>query len=227
MRIASPPLHPARLLLGLAALTTLGIAAPSHAQVIYTNFGPGDSYVSGTGWTVAGPTAAVSQQQIAGGFNTGASAYNALTFEGAFFQVAGANGVTIRLLGDLAGAPNEGVVLATSGTLPTTNPESIVTWTLNPTVTLNAGTSYWFAASAAGSDGWLAWNWNSTGANGFSFRTLVPGAWTSDGSFSPAFRVSGSVVRVGAVPEPGEWAAMGMLASGLGMLVVRKRRTQG
>lgn len=53
-----------------------------------------------------------------------------------------------------------------------------------------------------------------------------------------AFRVSGSVLGAGgntggggnggggAVPEPSEWAAMGVLGLALGGLVVRKRRAR-
>ena len=40
-----------------------------------------------------------------------------------------------------------------------------------------------------------------------------------------AFQISGLSLNGGAVPEPGEWAAMGILGAGLSGLVLRKRRS--
>ena len=49
-------------------------------------------------------------------------------------------------------------------------------------------------------------------SDGFSLTSGTTGGGTTGGG--------------GAVPEPGEWAAMGILASGLAGLVVNKRRRQ-
>jgi len=57
---------------------------------------------------------------------------------------------------------------------------------------------------------------------GVSGAPAINGVFTSAGNVGPAGVNSYSLTA--GVPEPGEWAAMGMLASGLGGLVIRARR---
>ena len=57
---------------------------------------------------------------------------------------------------------------------------------------------------------------------GASGATSINGVFTTSGNVGAA-GVNSYVLTAG-VPEPGEWAAMGMLASGLGGLVIRARR---
>ena len=119
------------------ALSTLSCPALcSRAQVIYTNVGPGNSFNSGAAYLVGGPSSPYVYQEIAKSLSTGASAYDHIVFEGAFQYYLGANGLVVDLTSDAAGVP--GTVLATSPVLmPVGVPGSLLTWTLNPSVTLS------------------------------------------------------------------------------------------
>lgn len=64
------------------------------------------------------------------------------------------------------------------------------------------------------------------GSMGLTFTAAVPTVSGTFGGGLSSFnaQVSGNLDAVKAVPEPGEWAAMGILASGLTGLMVRSRR---
>jgi hypothetical protein len=95
---------------------------------------------------------------------------------------------------------------------------------LFPSVALNAGT-YWWDVSGDGSpsitDIWVPTTQLSSG----NALQLVSGVWNPPQSTAVEmdFKVIGGAAP-GAVPEPGEWAAMGILGAGLAGLVLRRRR---
>jgi len=86
---------------------------------------------------------------------------------------------------------------------------------LNPDITeLMVGVGYNSGSPITGGSVW----------NGQSFQSMA----LTPGTYRWTYGASGSneiLVTVGAVPEPGEWAAMGILGAGLVGLVLRKRRT--
>jgi hypothetical protein len=208
--------------LSAALIVIAATTAPARADVIFTNFGPGDTYNSNSGWTVAGPATPLSLQYVADHFNTGASAYDNLVFEGAFEWVAneGTNGLILELRQD-DGSGLPGTVLETSPVFDVVQlPSSeIVTWTLPTSLTLNANTDYWFSARPNASDGALAWMMNNTGDNGFA-RTHDGSTWGPGAGASPAFRVSGSVA---VIPEPGAVATALVFGGALSGLMLRSR----
>ena len=75
--------------------------------------------------------------------------------------------------------------------------------------------------------GWIHVLWNSTnsefqilgGAYETDLNTTINAGWTGGTTGG------GTTGGGGAVPEPGEWAAIGILGAGLAGLVIRKRRT--
>lgn len=64
------------------------------------------------------------------------------------------------------------------------------------------------------------------GVLSLSSSSISPSVFVTGGGFSGDFggQVSGNFSATSAVPEPGEWAAMGILATGLTGLMVRSRR---
>ena len=97
-------------------------------------------------------------------------------------------------------------VYLTGSFLSTTNYTNGSTFNLDGVVSFTGGDWYNQLASDLG----------VTGA------PAINGVFTSAGNVGPAGVNSYSLTA--GVPEPGEWAAMGMLASGLGGLVIRARR---
>ncbi len=104
---------------------------------------------------------------------------------------------------------------------------------LTGTTTLGAG-SYVIGGMQAGDAGWryvpagnlvmasgLTYLGSRSGNSSFSFPGNVTSSFDA-GYFGPNFKFTAGG---GAVPEPGEWAAMGILGAGLTGLVLRKRRT--
>lgn len=82
-------------------------------------------------------------------------------------------------------------------------PSTSLSWTnINPTAVYTPGAGFTFVASKRSTD--FGGSFNST-------------------SFYNAWQMNVTPVS-GAVPEPGEWAAMGILGAGLTGLVLRKRR---
>jgi hypothetical protein len=217
--------------------TTL-IATPARADVIFSDFGPGDTYLSDGYYVFFASGPGGGRSEAAGHFETGSSVFDDIVFEGAFlagpFQSLGEGSVSFSLHSDNGGVPGDSI--ANSGYFAIDPKGSILTWTLDPSVTLNPNTDYWFSAQGdfVGAD----WAKNNQGATGAAFQSASFGGGhpPSGGSFSPwafhtdtaapAFRVSGSVVSPAVVPEPGTVAFSTMLScSLLGLMVRAKRRT--
>ncbi len=93
-------------------------------------------------------------------------------------------------------------------------------------IPLAANSAYWVVLKAT--SGGLGWSYtydpNGTGVgfSGGSSDTLDAGVtWNS--SQSPSYQMQ---VNVDAIPEPGQWAMMGMTLAGVGGWVVRQRRAK-
>ena len=191
-----------------------------RADVVYSNFGPGDSYIGGSGWTVSGSTSSVGEQiYSAGPFTAGATAYNLTSAELALFHVSGTNQVNVSLYSNAAGAP--GISLATGSPITGITglgSGAIYTSTFAPFL-LSPGTTFWLVASPGASDTWAAWTFNNIGAVGLA-QQIDGGAWTVTPNASPAFRINGTLAAP-LVPTP--TAAAGGIAL-LGMLIGTRRR---
>ena len=204
--------------LAAAALAVAGQANRVEAQVVYNNFGAGDSYNTATGWTVS--TTPI-DQKVAQQFTP--SGTGVLTsIEVAMGLVQGVNHFDLALLTDSSNTPGSVIeswsVDNAMGTFGSNNVPIFLASALNPLISV--GTPYWIAIGTS-TQTWSAWNWNDQGATGL----LASGS--NGGSFNPpanntlgAMRVT---VRPSAVPEPSSMALL--FGGGAGcMFMIRRRR---
>ncbi|MFM7320399.1 MAG: choice-of-anchor R domain-containing protein [Armatimonadota bacterium] len=214
--------HP-RFLAAVVALVALGLSAPraAHADEIFSNLGaPRPGF---------GGLAIERNQEIAQDFVTGPNSYSNIVFQGRFQYSSGTNGLTLRLHRGGSLLPDDLQILAISPSLLAPDTTDIVTWVLDPSVTLEANSTYWFSAGATSENGLHRWEWNNIGDDGSAIRLGGQDWFSSDNEpfkAASAFRVTGTLVPAtgSEVPEPSEWAAIGILGSGLVGLIARKRR---
>jgi hypothetical protein len=201
------------ILLGAAvALSGALVASASNAAVIYSNFGPGQSYAGGSGWTLDGPD--TDEPVFQGMSFTAAASGNVSQIDIAIHTLnGGANSGAVSLwtsnfgaeLGSWAfsGAPN---CCGGTGAIEVTGISG---------AHLDAGTTYQLVANVDSSfDGF--WNWNTTGATGnVSEDNFVVIDNFTTGAFD---------VLSGGVPEPASWALMLVGFGGAGAALRRRRR---
>ncbi len=197
----------------LLVLFLLAGAAPLGAGIVYSNFGPGDSYNSGAGWTIGHPDLRMDQ----GHAFTPVSSFTLGQIDFALGLASGTNQAELWLMSDAGGEPGSVIesfsFTGTMGAFGDLNPPLSATSVLQPE--LLAGVQYWIIASAPVEDTWAAWNLNDQGATGLHASRQFGGAWalTSDDALG-AFRIQDA-----AIPEPGTFL---LLLGGLGLLVCRR-----
>lgn len=181
------------------ALTGPCCAGPAVADVIFTNFGPGNTYESaGGGWIVSGG-AYVNNLAPAFLFTSGGS-YDVTQID----LGLGDGGtspynpsVIVSLWTDNGG--QLGTQLGSWDASVSTSGMSILTITLTSGITLSDGSSYWLQTSGANSDSSAMWGFSNSPTGqpgGYCEPTL--GACTSATTDQAAFDVLGTT----AVPGP-------------------------
>ena len=193
--------------LSLALLVLLVSGANSaRADVIYNNFGPGDSYNHSIGWTVGL------------GFGRGeafpivpTSDFNLDTVTVAVGYVSGPNAVDVSVTTDVGGVPGAALETFHLTNLGPFGNETPVTATSTSHPLLPAGQSYFVTVTALDST-WEAWSWSLIDLS-HPGAELINGRWTPDNGTSGAFRVTGTMASP--VPEPASCVLLGMGALGL------------
>ena len=194
----------------LASLVLLA-AAPlaAHAVVIFSDFGPGDSFDHNIGWTIG---LSGFNFPSAMPFSVSGGSYNLGSIALAVSWVQGPNQLQVKLADDAGGAPGsileDFAFVDAMGKFGTAVPLLEANSLAHPL--LQDGHTYWLEAGVPTSDTWAAWNWNTVGVVGGS-QMSDASPWKWDGSSSTgAFRIS-----TDPVPEP---SAGLLLLAGLGAL---------
>jgi hypothetical protein len=138
----------------------VGLAAAGEARadaVVFSNFGPGTTFDTNHGYTVAG-SATNTANVVANSF-TVASNVNFTSAQLALGLVSGPSMLQVLLVADAGGVPGSIIetINVNIGPFP---PGSVVTATsvLNPLLT--SGTTYWLMAYAPGANTLAEWNFS-------------------------------------------------------------------
>jgi len=201
----------------LIATIVVFLAAPSGANLVYSNFGsgtPGGGYAIGA--YAPGNYAHASSFSV-----TGTESYTLDRIELAATLMYGPNQLNVSLMADAAGLP--GTVLESFSFTDQMPPQGSLDTVVGVSATnplLTAGSTYWLAAFAPDTTG-AAWWCTSPEVYGSNADSFNGGPWSAKTDCMPAFEISGTPVAT-VVPVPG--AAL-LTSLGLGMIGwVHRRR---
>lgn len=170
-------------------LSIITLSVPAHAEVLYSTFGPGQSFDNSesSGWLVGFSY----NQQIAAPFILSSDAiFDSIDFAADYDN--GLNQLTVSLVDDDSGLPStdpgkviESFNFANLSSLPT-----IYTARSFRKPLLKGSTQYWVVLKADNSTTLVQWNRNNNGTGGFAFSNLRT-PWTYYRDKTPAFDIKG------------------------------------
>lgn len=202
-----------------------GFGGTASADVLYSNFGAGDTYDTSFGWTLSygGPLGGDAYEDAVAFTVTG----GAYTFDSAEFALNhfwGPDLVHVNLHANDGGVP--GIILdssSASGVVPPGTLAPPMMANFGGDIILEDGQTYWLALQTEQEDAWLSWAFNVV--DDFGLR-----AWqVNDGPWNPVLGIPGTdsergVFRINGtlVPAPGMLALLAI--AGAAAPGIRRRR---
>jgi hypothetical protein len=172
---------------GAALAVVVGASPSARADVIYDNFGPGDTYQTNIGWTIGGPPGTPFWEQGDPFTVSGSWTLTQVTLAAGY--VLGDNVYTVWLMDDNGGQPGnviEEFDFAGLGPFGSFNPPLVAASALNPT--LDDGATYWLVSTTSMGT-WTAWNLNNTGDVGAHAQRTDGGPWNIVTNTRGAYRI--------------------------------------
>lgn len=204
-----------RFALIVASVMAMSFTSSSLGDVIFNNFGAGNSYNTGSGWTLSDGAPINVDWDQGDAFTVNGGDYFLTHIDLAIGLVLGQNRIFIDVYTSVGGLP--GVVIDSAviedqmGTFGSNNAPIVALF--DGSTVLHSGVQYFITASTD-TNTWAAWNLNSINDTGLhAFRQNL-GDWDANNNTRGAFRVKGDLV-----PAPGVLALLGMAG-----LVARRRR---
>jgi hypothetical protein len=195
------------------------LAAPARADIIFNNFGPGDTYRQFLGNSVGGRF----HQDVGDRFTPTAASYTLDRVVLPLTLIGGTDGVDVLFMTSVNGLPGSVLESWHVANLPpfgSTQPPTDLESVLNPL--LEQGVPFYVVASVPlGESTSAVWNNNLVGDHGPLAIRQNGGSWfvINDALGRGALRVEGEVV-----PEPGTLALFGLGTLGLLGCARRRRR---
>ena len=174
-------------LLLLAPAYRLGASLANASTIVYSTFGPGDTYDENSGWTIGGSGVWVQGLQFT-------PAENAVvqTIEIAAFRLAGGAAVNVSLMTDASDRPGsvlETVPICCFGDVASIGLANSVVWPL-----LTGGTKYWLVVSPIAAGDAFGWNRNLDLPGALNVQQSMGGPWSAGLDWQGAMRIRGDAV---------------------------------
>lgn len=203
-------------------VAVVGASSVARAEILFSNFGPGNTYLGNAGWTLINGGPLQAHVEDAARFGVASGAFSLTGLDLAVSHLFGPNVLHVYIHADASGLPGpllEQVTVVdqmpTMPTKPNVNPPPVHV-ALSGSTVLQAGGLYWIHLSTETStDSWAAWNENITGDLGLRADRWDEGPWTPHtGNPRGAFRIYGTEI-----PGPG-----GVIVLAGGVLAALRRR---
>ena len=183
----------------------LGVPKPAAADIVYTAFGPGNSYNTTEGVTISGTNAGAGYFAQANEFAPTAT----YSLDSVSVPIFGQGAISILIAADASGKP--GTTVENLGSITPGFTVSINTINSTARPLLTAGTNYWLILQptdpSSGIDG--GWSFSSPSTPPGERRTSPTGDWLTSPFGGEAFEIDGT-----AVPEPCSLVLVGLAGIG-------------
>jgi hypothetical protein len=196
--------------------------SPVHGGIVFSDFGPGDAYLSPGGYSIGGASGAFGQVNIQGATFTAALTGTLSEIDAPFNNQGWPGLFNLELYAD-DGTGKVGALLESFQNVGPATPSSgifSVYSSLHPLLT--AGDAYWLIATPADSSTAVYWNENSIPIYGTMYVDSNGSANYLADQLLPAFRV----IAATSVPEPSS-LTMGFISMAVlgGAFAVKRRRS--